>query len=207
MKAAASVLGADKDWLDILLVGWVRLLEDGKPVSMSKRAGEFITMRELIDDVGSDVAKYLFLMRRSNAPLDFDLALARKQSDENPVYYVQYAHARISSVTKFARGKGISFDVSDVDLTLLKAKEERELMLHLLYFPHVAEGAALSMEPHRLTIYAQELATAFHQFYHECRIVSEDNALSSARLLLAEATKQVLRNSLRLLGVGAPSSM
>jgi arginyl-tRNA synthetase len=207
MQAALSILGAEKDWLKVILVGWVRLLEDGKPVSMSKRAGEFITMRELIDDVGRDVAKYFFLMRRANAPLDFDLTLARKQSDENPVYYVQYAHARISSVTKYAVGQGCSFDVSDVNLKLLSTKEEHELMLHLLYFPHVVEGSALSLEPHRLTTYAQELATAFHQFYHECRIVSDDSALSSARLLLAEATKQVLRNSLSLLGVSAPSSM
>ncbi len=207
MKAAMSVLGAEDEWLEIIQVGWVRLLEQGKPVSMSKRAGEFISMRDLIEDVGSDVAKYFFLMRRSNSPLDFDLTLARKQSEENPVYYVQYAHARISSVTRFARGKGCSYDAGDVDLKLLNTKEERELMLHLLYFPHVVEGAALSKEPHRLTIYAQDLATAFHQFYHERRVVSEDAALSSARLLLAEATQLVLKNSLRLLGVSAPSSM
>lgn len=207
MKAAMSVLGAGADWLEVILVGWVRLMEEGQPVSMSKRAGEFITMRELIDDVGSDVAKYFFLMRRSNSPLDFDLTLARKQSDENPVYYVQYAHARISSVTRFAREKGCTFDTGEVNLGLLRTEEERALMLRILYFPYVVEGGASSREPHRLTAYAQELATAFHQFYHECRIVSDDGPLSSARLLLAEATMQVLRNSLHLLGVGAPSSM
>jgi arginyl-tRNA synthetase len=207
MEAAMSVLGAKPGWLEVLIVGWVRLLEDGKPAGMSKRKGEFVTLRELVQDVGVDVAKYFFLMRRSNSPLDFDLTLARKQSDENPVYYVQYAHARISSVIRFAREQGLHYDADEVDLTLLTTDAERLLMLHLLYFPHVVEGSALSKEPHRLTAYAQELATSFHQFYHECRIVSEDATLSSARLLLADATRQVLKNTLTLLGVSAPASM
>jgi len=207
MKAAMAVLGADADWLEIMIVGWVRLLEEGESVSMSKRAGEFITMRDLIDDVGVDVAKYFFLMRRANSPLDFDLTLARKNSDENPVYYVQYAHARISSVARFAREKGLSWSKDTVRPERLSTEPERALMLHLLYFPQVVEGAALAREPHRLTTYAQELAGAFHQFYHECRIVGDDAETSSARLLLAEATMQVLRNALDLLGVSAPSSM
>lgn len=207
MKAAASVLGAWPEWLEVMIVGWVRLVEAGKPVSMSKRAGEFITMRELIEDVGSDVAKYFFLMRRPNTPLDFDLDLARKQSEENPVFYVQYAHARISSVIRFARSKGVERSRDPSALTRLTAVEERRLMLHLMFFSYVIEGAATAREPHRLTTYAQELATLFHQFYHQCRIVSEDDALSGARLLLAEATMQVLRNALTLLGVNAPESM
>jgi arginyl-tRNA synthetase len=207
MKAAMSVLGADPDWLEVLIVGWVRLMEGGKPASMSKRKGEFVTLEELVDDVGADVAKYFFLMRRANAPLDFDLALARKQSDENPVYYVQYAHARISSVIRFAGENGLNYNVDAVDLALLSSDAERKLMVNLLYFPHVIEGAALNREPHRLTVYSQELATSFHRFYHECRIVSDDGELSSARLLLADATRQVLKNSLRLLGVAAPASM
>jgi arginyl-tRNA synthetase len=207
MKAAVSVLGAAPDWLEVMIVGWVRLLEGGNPVSMSKRAGEFITMRDLIDDVGVDVAKYFFLMRRANSPLDFDLTLARKHSDENPVYYVQYAHARISSVARVARERGLSWNRDTVRLDRLVEAPERALMLHLSYFPDTVEGAALSREPHRLTTYAQELAAAFHQFYHECRIVGEDPDTSSARLLLAEATMHVLKNALTLLGVGAPSSM
>jgi arginyl-tRNA synthetase len=207
MEAAMSVLGAKPGWLEVLIVGWVRLLEDGKPSSMSKRKGEFVTLRELVDDVGVDVAKYFFLMRRSNSPLDFDLTLARKQSDENPVFYVQYAHARISSVIRFAREQGLDYEADSADLALLTADAERQLMLQLLYFPYVVEGSALSKEPHRLTVYAQELATFFHQFYHECRIVSEDETLSSARLALADATRQVLKNTLTLLGVGAPTSM
>lgn len=207
MKAAMSVMGAAEDWLEVLIVGWVRLLEDGKPAGMSKRKGEFVTLRDLVADVGADVAKYFFLMRRANSPLDFDLTLARKQSDENPVYYVQYAHARISSVVRFAQEKGYDYDLGSVDAGLLSDDAERQLMVLLLYFPHVVEGAALSREPHRLTVYAQELATSFHQFYHECRIVSDDKALSAARLLLADATRQVLKNTLTLLGVGAPASM
>ncbi len=207
MEAAAEVLGAGAGWLEILLVGWVRLLEDEKPISMSKRAGEFITMRELIEDVGTDVAKYFFLMRRANSPLDFDLGLARKQSDENPVYYVQYAHARIASVVRFAREKGVGPESGEADLNVLVSEEERALMVHLLFFPYEIEGAALSREPHRLTVYAKELAALFHQFYHARRIVTDDTRLSGARLALSEATMQVLRNTLHLLGVSAPRSM
>jgi arginyl-tRNA synthetase len=162
-------------------------------------------MRELIEDVGVDVAKYFFLMRRANSPLDFDLTLARKQSDENPVYYVQYAHARIASVVRFAEERGAA--TGNGDLTRLVEPEERALMLHLLRFPMTTAGAAQAREPHRVAAYAQELATAFHQFYHVCRIVGDDAALSAARLDLARATKTVLRNALHLLGVGAPGSM
>jgi arginyl-tRNA synthetase len=206
MQAAMAALGAPRDWLEIIIVGWVRLLEEGRPVSMSKRAGEFVTMHDLMEDVGVDVAKYFFLMRRANSPLDFDLTLARKQSDENPVYYVQYAHARIASVVRFAEERGVA-SRGDGDLSVLTAPEERALMLHLLQFPGVVAGAADAREPHRLTTFAQELATSFHQFYHVCRIVGDDPALSAARLDLARATRMVLRNTLGLLGVGAPSSM
>jgi arginyl-tRNA synthetase len=164
-------------------------------------------MRELIDDVGPDVAKYFFLMRRANSPLDFDLTLARKQSDENPVYYVQYAHARIASVVRFAEERGEASVPGKSDASKLVEPEERALMLHLLHFPATVAGAAEAREPHRITSYAQELATAFHQFYHACRIVGEDPALSAARLDLARATKIVLKNALGLLGVAAPSSM
>jgi arginyl-tRNA synthetase len=207
MKAAAQVLGAAPDWLEVDIVGWVRLIERGKPISMSKRAGEFISLRELIEDVGKDVAKYFFLMRRANSPLDFDLDLARKQSDENPVYYVQYAHARISSVLRFAQGKGFRWKAEDADLSLLKSDAERTLMVHITFLPAVIEGAALRREPHRLTMYSQELAALFHQFYHDHKIVSEDRAISTARLALAEATMLVLRKALHLMGVDAPSSM
>jgi arginyl-tRNA synthetase len=205
MEAAAKVLGADDNWLRVLTVGWVRLLEGGRPISMSKRAGEIITMRELIEDVGPDVAKYIFLTRRANSPLDFDLELARKQSEENPVYYVQYAHARIMSVIRFAEGKVAGG--GDLNLDRLGAPEERDLMVHLLYLPYEVESAALSYEPHRLTNYARELATLFHRFYHEHRIVTGDTEMSKARLYLVKATRQVLSNVLTLTGVAAPSSM
>jgi arginyl-tRNA synthetase len=161
-------------------------------------------MRELIADVGADVAQYFFLMRRANSPLGFDLTLARKQSDENPVYYVQYAHARIASVVRFAEERGVT---GGGDLSLLTAPEERALMLHLLHFPGTVAGAAQAREPHRVATFAQELATAFHQFYHACRIVGDDAALSAARLDLARATRIVLKNALYLLGVSAPGSM
>lgn len=214
MKAAAAVLGAGDKWFQALLVGWVRLMEGGRQVSMSKRAGEFVTLRDLISDVGTDVAKYFFLMRRADSPLDFDLELARKQSDENPVYYVQYAHARISSVIRFAsekagaRERGAAGAAGGAaDLTALSSPEERELMVHLLFYPYVVEGAALTREPHRMTIYAKELATLFHQFYHAHRIVTDDGRATEARLCLAEATMTVLRNTLLILGVSAPSSM
>jgi arginyl-tRNA synthetase len=207
MQAAMAALGAPAEWLEIMIVGWVRLMEGGNPISMSKRAGEFVTLRELIDDVGVDVAKYFFLMRRANSPLDFDLTLARKQSDENPVYYVQYAHARIASVVRFAEERGDVPAAGCSDPSRLVEPEERVLMLHLLHFPGTVSGAAEVREPHRVTTYAQELATAFHQFYHACRIVGDDPALSASRLDLARATKVVLKNALGLLGVGAPTSM
>lgn len=207
MTAAAKIIGAPADWLRTLTVGWVRLLEGDKPVSMSKRAGEIITMRELVDDVGADVAKYLFLMRRANSPLDFDLELARKQSDENPVYYVQYAHARIASVIRFAESKGGVPNTRPTDSLEAAEPAERDLMVHLLFFPHEVESAAMSFEPHRLTVYARELAMLFHKFYHEHRIVTDDERTASARLFLVRATKQVLRNVLVLTGVEAPSSM
>ncbi|NIM18882.1 MAG: arginine--tRNA ligase [Candidatus Latescibacteria bacterium] len=207
MKAAAVVLGAPQDWLEVDIVGWVRLIEGGVPVGMSKRAAKFISLRDLVEEVGSDVAKYFFLMRRANSPLDFDLDLARKQSDENPVYYVQYAHARISSVLKFAEGKGCEWDPKIANLGLLDSGAERALMVHLAFFPQVVEGAAITREPHRLAVYAQELAGLFHQFYQDHKIVSDDEAVASARLLLAEATMRVLRNTLELMGISAPSSM
>lgn len=207
MKAAAKVLGADDTWFQALLVGWVRLMEGETPVSMSKRAGEFVSMRDLMDDVGPDVAKYFFLMRRADSPLDFDLELARRQSDENPVYYVQYAHARIASVMRFALEKGAGAAGGEGDLSALSQPEERDLMVHLMFFPYVVEGAALTREPHRLTVFAKELATLFHQFYHAHRIVTDDERVSAARLYLVEATMQVLRNTLGILGISAPRSM
>ncbi len=207
LQAASSVFGADENWLDVMTVQWVRLIEEGKPVSMSKREGEFVTLRDLALDVGPDASKFFFLLRKTNAHLDFDLTLARKESDDNPVYYVQYAHARISSVIAFANDEGVRFPDDTSCVELLREPEEIDLMRKLVIFPQLIEGAALSREPHRLTFYARQLAASFHHFYHICRIVSKDRRLSEARLLLSEATRIVLAESLRILGVTAPEKM
>ncbi|MCU0640058.1 MAG: arginine--tRNA ligase [Candidatus Krumholzibacteria bacterium] len=207
LKAAAAVFGAPDGWLDIMTVQWVRLVEDGRQVKMSKRGGEFETLGSLVEDVGSDASKFFFLMRKINAHLDFNLTLARKSSDENPVYYVQYAHARICSVIAFAGEAGVRLPEDMSCVSLLEEPEELELIRNLVIFPHLVEGAAESCEPHRLTGYAQQLAASFHRFYHICRIVSSDERLSQARLLLAEASRIVLAESLGLLGVSAPDRM
>jgi arginyl-tRNA synthetase len=207
LQSAAQVLGAPAGWPEVLIVQWVRLVEEGKVVSMSKRGGEFVTLRDLIEDVGTDAAKFFFLMRKTSAHLDFNLTLARKESDENPVYYVQYAHARISSVVAYAREQGVDFPADTSCVELLTEPEEVELMRKLVIFPELIRGAALTREPHFLTAYAQQLAASFHRFYHVCRIVSSNRRLSEARLLLAEATRIVLAESLRVLGVSAPEKM
>ncbi|MDD4858179.1 MAG: DALR anticodon-binding domain-containing protein, partial [Candidatus Krumholzibacteria bacterium] len=207
MQSVSQVLGAPQGWLEVLIVQWVRLVEEGKVVSMSKRGGEFVSLRDLVDDVGVDAAKFFFLMRKTSAHLDFNLTLARKESDENPVYYVQYAHARISSVVQYAREEGVDFPADASCVELLTEAEEMELMRKLVIFPELIEGAALTREPHFLTAYAQQLAASFHRFYHICRIVSSNRRLSEARLLLAEATRIVLAESLRVLGVSAPDKM
>jgi arginyl-tRNA synthetase len=207
LKAAAAVFGAPDDWLTVLTVQWVRLMEDGKQVKMSKRGGEFETLADLVTDVGEDAAKFFFLMRKMSAHLDFNLTLARKESDENPVYYVQYAHARICSVISYAQGEGVEFPEDSSCVELLTEPEEKELIRNLVIFPQIIEGAATAYEPHRLTTYGQQLAGSFHRFYHICRIVSIDTRLSEARLMLASATRIVLSETLRLLGVSAPERM
>ncbi|MBN2183848.1 MAG: arginine--tRNA ligase [Candidatus Krumholzibacteriota bacterium] len=207
LNAAAAVFGAPDNWLDILTVQWVRLIEDGKQIKMSKRGGEFETLSDLVADIGSDASKFFFLMRKTNAHLDFNLTLARTESDENPVYYVQYAHARICSVISYAETEGVSFPDELSCIGKLGEEEEMELIRNLVIFPYLIEGAAISAEPHRLSGYAQQLAASFHRFYHVCRIISNDKDLSQARLLLAEATRIVLAETLHLLGISAPERM
>jgi arginyl-tRNA synthetase len=207
LEAAAEVYGAEEGWLEVLTVQWVRLIEDGKQVSMSKREGEFITLRDLVSDVGKDAAKFFFLMRKNQAHMDFNLTLARKQSDENPVYYVQYAHARISSIISFAAEEGVEFPEDTSCAELLREPEEIELIRKLVIFPRLIEGAVSNNDANRLTTYAQDIASSFHHFYHICRVVSSDRELSGARLLLSEATRIVLAESLRLIGVSAPERM
>jgi len=210
LKAALRALGLEPDFLEVLIVQQVNLLSGGQPVRMSKRAGEFVTLRDLIEDVGADCAKFFFLMRSTNAHLDFDLDLARTQNDENPAYYVQYAHARIASILRFAAERGLEPagpPAGGSGVLRLDAPEETALLRKLAAFPEVVRGAALAREPHRLPTYLLETAAAFHRFYHACRVVSEDVARSRARLALAQAARIVVRNGLALAGVGAPERM
>jgi arginyl-tRNA synthetase len=207
LQSATEVLGAPRGWLEVIIVQWVRLVEDGKVVGMSKRGGEFVTLGDLVEDVGADAAKFFFLMRKTSAHLDFNLTLARTESDENPVYYVQYAHARIWSVIGYARTEGVDFPADPSCVELLGEAEEIDLMRKLVIFPELIRTASITREPHFLTAYAQQLAASFHRFYHVCRIVSHNKRLSEARLMLAEATRIVLAESLRVLGISAPERM
>lgn len=209
MKAAAEALGKSRDQLELLLVQLVNLLRGGQPVSMSTRAGEFVTLRQVIDEVGSDAARFFFLTRSSDAHLDFDLEVAKSQTPENPVFYVQYAFARISSVFKKALDeRGLTVPESDqVDLSLLVEEEELTLMKHLAAFPDTIAGAAAGLEPHRITHYLIDLSKRFHTCYNKHRIVIDDIPLSKARLALAAAIRQVVANGLDLLGVSAPEKM
>ena len=208
MDAAMRALGYPEGWLEVLIVQWVNLVRGGKSVGMSKRKGEYVTMRELVEDVGPDCARFLFLLRRCNTPLDFDLDLAKTQSDENPVYYVQYSHARVASILRFAAEQGIDFDaVKGEETDALTEPEETDLMKTLALYPRLVAGAAASREPHRLTEFCKELAADFHRFYHKHRVVSERDGASMGRLALVKAVMGVLRNALSLLGVSAPERM
>jgi arginyl-tRNA synthetase len=206
--AGLEILGFPKERLEIQIVQQVNLLEKGEQVKMSKRAGKIVTLRELVDDVGSDVAKFFFLMRRQSAHLDFDLDLARQQTDENPVFYVQYAHARVASLVRFARERGQSVpDPADVDLTDVRTGAAAPLILMLADFPSFLAGAAIAREPHRLTGFLRDVSSKFHSYYHDNRIVTDDEYTSAARLFLSEATRVVLANGLAVLGVSAPERM
>jgi arginyl-tRNA synthetase len=208
MYAGVQALGKEKEALKIVLVQLVNLLRSGKPVAMSTRAGEFVTLREVVEEVGKDAARYHFLMRRSDSHLDFDLELAKRKSYENPVYYVQYAHARISSIMRLARSQDYKIpNFSDIDLSLLALPEEITLIKEIVRFPEVVEGSARELEPHRLTFYLNDLASVFHSYYNKNRVVSDDLRLSMARLFLVKSVRIVLRNALRLLGVSAPERM
>jgi len=206
--AAIQALGREKETLKIVLVQLVSLLRGGKPVAMSTRSGEFVTLREVVDEVGKDAARYNFLMRRSDSQLDFDLEVAKKQSNENPVYYVQYAHARICSIMRTAGERGYRVPAFDeVDPELLKIPEEILLIKHITRYPEIAEGSAAALEPHRFTFYLNELAAVFHSYYNKHRVISEEDDLSRARLFLMKCVGTVLRNALSILGVSAPEKM
>ena len=206
VKAAVDCVGGNSDNLDVLLYQLVTLKRGEEIVPLSKRAGEIVTLKEVIDEVGKDAARYFFLATGANQTMEFDLDLAVQQSDENPVYYIQYAHARISSILRLAVEQQISAD--DGDYSLLTHPAELNLLVSLLLFPEVIERVLEDLAPHHLAHYARELAAVFHNFYGNCRVVQEDEPeLSKARLMLLEATQTVLANILALMGISAPDSM
>jgi len=208
MYAGIQALGKDKKALEIILVQLVNLVRDGVPVAMSTRAGEFVTLREVMDEVGRDAARYHFLMRRSQSHLDFDLELAKRQSNENPVYYVQYVHARVMSIIRNAAEQGYGVPrYDDVDVSRLVQPEESDIVKMIDRYPDVIEGSAQSFEPHRITFYLNDLASLFHSYYNKHRVISDDRKLTSARLFLVASVGTVVRNALRILGVSAPERM
>ena len=206
MKRSMDAIGYNGDDLTVLLMQLVRLYQNGEVVRMSKRTGQYVTLQELIEDVGKDAARYFFIMRNPDSHLDFDLDLAKQQSSDNPVYYVQYAHARINSILK-ATGKAAP-KAAECDLTVLKEEAELELIRKIANLPTEIAYAAEQLEPYRMARYATELATLFHSFYNSCRVINEDDAvLTNARLVLVNAARITLRNVLTMLGVSAPERM
>ena len=207
-KAAVQALGYRPEQLDILIYQIVRLFSGGELVKMSKRAGELVRLSEVVDEVGKDAARFFFLMRHSDSHLDFDLELAKQESPENPVYYVQYAHARICSILAEAEKASLLLpDPAKADLSLLQTEDELELMRRIADLPEEIATAASLHEPHRLTRYAQDLGAIFHSFYTNCRVLSDDPELTGARLVLVEAARITLRNVLSLMGLSAPERM
>ncbi len=208
LKAAMSGLDHPAQDLNIVLVQMVNLLRGGQPVAMSTRAGEFVTLKEVVDEVGSDSARFIFLTRRSEAPLDFDLEVAKQKSMDNPVFYVQYAHTRVKSVLKKAGEAGVPLpDPASANLSPLVLPEEIALARLLGDYPEMVLGAAQNLEPHRVTYYLHELAGAFHSYYNSHHILFEDPPVTTARLVLALAVGAVLAGGLTLLGVSAPEAM
>ncbi|MBI2872096.1 MAG: arginine--tRNA ligase [Chloroflexi bacterium] len=208
MKAVVGALGIDPSRLHIIIVQMVSLRRGDEVVKVSKRTGELITLRELVEEVGPDACRFFFLARSPESQMDFDMELATKQSADNPVYYVQYAHARIAGILRLARERGI--DWSDGDVSLLAHEAELALVRKMVLLPELVESITRTLEPHSLPHYALELATAFHWFYQQCRVVSsvpEDAAITKARLKLTEGARVVLARTLHLMGVNAPDRM
>ena len=217
MLSGMQALGLPHDWLEIMLVQQVNLLSAGEAVRMSKRAGHFVTLKQLIAELAEkigrkfavDVARFFFQMRSTTAQLDFDMDLAVQQAEINPVFYVQYAHARICSIFHQAETRGLELsDPGDADTALLSEMEERELMKKLAEFPDIVYESAKAREPHRIARYLQELASSFHTFYNKCRVLDDENIeMTRARVLLVDCVRRTLGNGLRLLGISAPVSM
>ena len=205
MKAAVSALDVDPDRLEIIIYQLVTVKRGDEVVRLSKRAGDIITLRSVVDEVGADAARYNFVTRAADSHMEFDIELAKRKSAENPVYYVQYAHARIAGILTQAAERGIDF--ADGDVGLLKEDAELDLVRKMLRLPELIEQIALTNEPHQLPYYATEMATTFHDFYEKCRVLSDDEALTRARLKLVSAAKAVLARSLDLMGMSAPEHM
>jgi arginyl-tRNA synthetase len=207
LKAAIDALG--RGTCEIIIYQQVRFLENGQPLGLSKRRGAIVSVRDLVNEIGRDATRFFFLMRTVDAHLDFDLDLARAQSQDNPVYYVQYAHARICSILREGVERGIIRENDgDADLSLLTDPDELALMRRIAEYPHGLLTAAEYRAPHRLTFFARDLAQSFHQFYGTCRVLDPDApAMSQARLKLVHATQTVLRNCLGILGISAPERM
>ena len=208
--AGVEALGFDKQKVRVVIHQFVTLLRDGEQVKMSKRLANFVTLDDLLEEVGSDAARYFFIMRSVGTHLEFDLNLAKEQSEKNPVYYVQYAHARIASILRFAGTEGATKDEAEIgraSLGLLTGPSEVALARTLLQFPDVVGHCATTLEPHRLPTYLHEVSTAFHKFYHDHRVVVEDAEVSRARLALCLCARTVLANGLGILGVTAPDRM
>ncbi|HEY2385569.1 MAG TPA: arginine--tRNA ligase [Candidatus Binatia bacterium] len=208
MQAALQALGLDPARFEVTLVQIVSLTRHGEPVRMGKRTGEFVTLREVVDEVGADATRFFLLMRKSDAQLDFDLDLAKERTSDNPVFYVQYAHARVASVLRMARESGLdTAALGEADPSRLTEAEELALIRRLAQFPEVVEGAALELEPHRVVFYLMELASEFHRYYNRTRILGGDRALAAARLLLAANAQKTIRSGLAILGITAPDTM
>ncbi|PIP68538.1 MAG: arginine--tRNA ligase [Candidatus Omnitrophica bacterium CG_4_9_14_0_2_um_filter_42_8] len=203
IKAACEALGYDAGKLHIMIAQLVTLYRGGKPVRMSTREGEFVTLREIMDEVGRDAARFFFIMRRTDSHLDFDLALAKAQTLDNPVYYIQYAHARISSIIEFSKNAKPNLD----NLALLDKEQELDLIKVLMHYPKIIEAAAVNLEPFILLSYLQDLAGFFHAYYNAHRVVTDDKPLTEARITLIHTVKKVLASGLGLLGVTALEKM
>ena len=205
MKAAVNALGVNPERLKVIICQLVTLHRGEEIIRVSKRSGDIITLKEVIDEVGTDACRFFFLSRSADSQMDFDLELAKKQSADNPVYYVQYAHARIASILKLSEERGIDYKQGDV--SLLITEPELALIRQMCLLPEIIETVVTTLEPHHLTYYSQNLATVFHSFYKQCRVVSKNQAMSSARLKLVKAAQIVLARTLHLMGMTAPDNM
>ena len=207
VKASIAAFNHDPEKLEIILVQFANLYRGGKKVQMSTRSGSFVTLEDLRNEVGNDAARFFYILRKSEQHMDFDLDLAKSKTNENPVFYIQYAYARISSVFRQVQDKGINFNHKGADLSLLLEESEKTILRELNRYKGIIESSALQYEPHQLAYYLRDLAAHFHSYYNACPFILEDQNLTQARLSLIYATKQVLENGLHILGVSAPDSM